>query len=401
MRINRFDYATSLKRRRDEKNKRGGQQRQSSWSSQQRIKISPAFRMYLWVVFIFWFPSFLPTFSSNASSKDRLTLLVGTEGASPSSQSTNQTAAEQQDDEQEHSSSGGTLLAAGESYHYSRFNNETSSLESNPFSFGSVLLYLTTDLTPAHIQFIKYCWPAVLEGSYLLRNANVLVYANPSLDTSDATKDGALKLIEDTFIDNPSLRVYVAHNQSVEEEVGTSYANSLEAMWQASSHHWWWRSGNEHAAPGTDRYDWIIRLHADVLVRNDTFLLDNMKDPYVEGIFNDCTDQTCFNDQRCRKRRIHGDALLFRPGSLREKAFFVPKKRRPKANADMEITREFQTIVGKAADRWIPGTGMHGNVCRIGHRQILKDGANRPPIVHTHDILPTPLRCASLLGAGS
>jgi hypothetical protein len=211
-------------------------------------------------------------------------------------------------------------------------------------------------------------------------------------------------LMRDVFRNNPSLRIYMKPNDATNDyEAGPSYINSLDAMWEATHHGWWWSSGisasNEHA--GMDRYyDWVIRLHPDVLVRNDTFLLQTMKDPSVEGIFNDCVDDAhCRNDQKCRKRRIHGDALLFRPGSLRKKAFFVPRKRRLTANAEMELSREFQTVVAKGADRWIPGTGLHGTVCRVGHRQILKAGAAPPPIVHSHDILPAPPRCATLLGS--
>jgi hypothetical protein len=367
-----------------------------------------AWKLYGLTVFLFWLPSFLPFSNSSSKYKSSGYIVQGDEvsfvrieatattdssNAEDSSMMTNQT-----DNEQDEENGASSI------FQYWRFDNQTiAQIEDRQKYGGNVLLYLTTDMSKEHMRFLTFCWPSVLEHSSLLRHANVLIYAHPPavFQTLQHNRtETLLTLMQDTFRNNPSLRIFIKPQTNV-YEVGPSYADSLSAMWEATHRRWWWKSGNTENvdAPGTDRYDWVIRLHPDVLVRNDTFLLQTMKDPFVEGIFNDCLDKHCHKEQKCRRRRVHGDAILFRPSTLRKKSFFVPRKRRMTANTERELSREFQTVVSKGADRWIPGTGLHGSVCRIGHQQILKIGAMAPPIVHSHNLFPAPPRCESLLGS--
>lgn len=184
---------------------------------------------------------------------------------------------------------------------------------------------------------------------------------------------------ETLFVNNPSLRIYTT-STTTSQEYGP-----LDAMMQGTKRKWWW-SGSQYAAsagPNDDpahAYDWIVRLHPDVLVRNETFFLDAMANLAVEGIFAECLSRA--------NSRIHTDITVFRPGSLRQKlAFFVPKKRLAVAVPEEVAARAFQDIVAHGGERWIPGTSSHLRVCRIGYAQS-NDGT-QSPVIHNHDIVPT------------
>merc|ERR1719195_695260 len=44
-----------------------------------------------------------------------------------------------------------------------------------------VLLFITTHVSPAHIEFLQKCWPAVISNSALLQHANVLIFSGGEL----------------------------------------------------------------------------------------------------------------------------------------------------------------------------------------------------------------------------
>ena len=71
----------------------------------------------------------------------------------------------------------------------------------------------------------------------------------------------------------------------------------------------WWRASGHGWFEG---YDWVVRLNPDVLVRNDTFLLQAMGDDAVHGIFVDCLDRPCPTGRRCEDS-MHSHRLFCLP----------------------------------------------------------------------------------------
>ena len=60
----------------------------------------------------------------------------------------------------------------------------------------------------------------------------------------------------------------------------------------------------------------MVRVNPDVLIRNDTFLLESMANDNISGIFVDCLDKSCLNERICNDRQIHTDFFAIRPSAV-------------------------------------------------------------------------------------
>jgi hypothetical protein len=63
-------------------------------------------------------------------------------------------------------------------------------------------------------------------------------------------------------------------------------------------------------------YDWVVRVNPDVVIRDDTFLLQTMEDDSVSGIFDDCLEKACPAGRKCVDRLIHTDFFAIRPSAI-------------------------------------------------------------------------------------
>lgn len=72
-----------------------------------------------------------------------------------------------------------------------------------------------------------------------------------------------------------------------------------------------------------DAYDWIIRINPDVIIRDERFLLDNMLDKDVDGIFASCYRNNC--TAGCTGNLVHTDFFAVRPRILLPKPVVVHK----------------------------------------------------------------------------
>ena len=224
----------------------------------------------------------------------------------------------------------------------------TGQIKNQPVEF-SVLLYLTTQASAAHLSFLKVHWPKLLEKSRLLRSADVFIFStgNPALNEE----------MKSTFSKNPSCAVQNFENPGLQE--GANLAVS-----------WGIYSGLFKG------YDWIIRLNPDVIIVNDTWISKTLKDDDVDAIFVDCFEKclagNCTNDALL----IHTDFFAVRPrvlkeGSFNSTTFYLI------GNAERVATHEFQNILYRGKHRWLPGVGpMQGN-CRVRGKDS--------PIIHSHD----------------
>jgi hypothetical protein len=82
-----------------------------------------------------------------------------------------------------------------------------------------------------------------------------------------------------------------------------------------------------------DEYDWVIRLNPDVLILDDKWLLEIMRNSSIDGIFQDCT--VCL---------LHTDFFAVRPRAVN--SILVDKSKN--GNAELHAT--------KSALVWICGT---------------------------------------------
>jgi hypothetical protein len=216
-----------------------------------------------------------------------------------------------------------------------------------------VLLFITTHLSSGHVLFLEYCWPLVLKRSKLIRSADVLLFAT-----------GPCRLACQRV-----LRVFDDMNVHIVNYANPGYQDgAILAMDEALKHKWF------HG------YDWVVRVNADVIVRDDTWLLETMSKIEVEGIFVDCDATPCTAKQACANAQIQTDFFVFRPSAIQGNLADLPATR----HAERKATALFQPIIRRGSDRWLPGTEFQGGYCRVA--------GQASPVIHDHAYLATCLQ---------
>mmetsp|Transcript_31132 Transcript_31132/g.65672 ORF Transcript_31132/g.65672 Transcript_31132/m.65672 type:complete len:365 (-) Transcript_31132:87-1181(-) len=228
-------------------------------------------------------------------------------------------------------------------YSISRLNTT----QTNNDNYGRVLLYVTSHMSRQHKMFLKYCWPNILARSALLQEADVAVYLNPG----EGERKEAMDILNNTFADQ-NLKVYL--RAKAEKQAGAK-----TAMYEAITSDFF--SG----------YDWVIRLNPDVIIRDDSFLMQSMADPSVLALLINCSR---------RGTKVHTDFFVIKPDVLSAKAFPLTGE-----NAELSFTRSIQeSVLDNGSHRWIPDTSPKSSRCRAGEGRDFYQS----PIVHEHYLHP-------------
>jgi len=213
-----------------------------------------------------------------------------------------------------------------------------------------MILFITTHLSDNHLRFFRECWPGLLNNSVLLRHADVLLFTS---------EEPPQDIIQDVFHDK---------NVRVERYMNPGYERgAMLAMETATTNDWF------------NGYDWMIRLNPDVLILEDEWLIKNMLDSEVDGIFADCLDHQCF--KWCSQALINSDFFAVRPKHLVPES--IPPENASTApghfkTAEFQVTAMFRNLVRQGRDRWLPGTHMAPD-CRVRG-----PGA---PVLHAHSVV--------------
>lgn len=224
-----------------------------------------------------------------------------------------------------------------------------------------VLLYVTTHVSIQHQWYLRNCWGEVFRHSALLRGSDVMVYANPPV----AERGRALGVLWRAF---PEQQLTV-HLESGNETGSAEDRNNgaMAALWYAIERNLF------------DGYDWIIRLNPDVIVRDDSFLVDSiLHDPAASALLIDCMKHT--KDYRNRTQ-IHTDFFALRRELLGRRI----RINHPNDNPELQFTDYLRGAGGNTPPnikglRWIPGADHEGGDCRAGAGKPL----NMTPITHVH-----------------
>jgi len=163
-----------------------------------------------------------------------------------------------------------------------------------------------------------------------------------------------LQLLKSVFPAQSNVTLYEADNPGYQKGAMLAVDFALERNWFAG-------------------YDWVIRLNADVIIRNDTWFLETMRDDTADGIFVDCMDKRCPARRRCQSAHIHTDFFAVRP-----RAFKVDPSLAGVTNAEVKSTAMFRPIVLAGRDRWVPNTAQRAS-CRVR--------GEKSPVIHDHEYL--------------
>lgn len=183
----------------------------------------------------------------------------------------------------------------------------------------------------------------------LLNTADVVVYLNPK----EEERKEAMNILNNAFRDQ-NLTIHVRDNPGYQE-------GTMAALQDATQEGWF--SG----------YDWVIRVNPDVIIRDDTFMVDVMEnDPNATGLLINCRKTT-----NTRIPKIHTDFFAIKPEVLPSDAFLNPTGR----DAEDSFTNDIrEAILNKGNQRWIPGAASPDTACRAGRKRKMEE----TPIVHFH-----------------
>ena len=307
-----------------------------------------------------------------------------------------------------------------------------------PIDF-SALLFITTHVSDSHIDFLRHCWPLALSRSPLLRHADVLVYA--AVDGNWTTELEHLLpkvLAGSTGGPGDSMHVRVGRNTTSSSPLldnngprssrplTFNYYNNSEAGYQGGA----MGAMREAVAQNWfDSYDWIVRVNPDVLIRNDEWLLQTMRNESTDAIFVDCPIEWVKLDDKgkpaiqygLRKPGdfIHSDFFAVRPRAIPKDAFQpyrlsaghqVPvqlsaagggiklgaqmltkrKKKKEPSSAERQMAEVFKNLVKDGRHAWLPHVKHEGWQCRV-----LGESS---PVIHDHDLAERCEKDGSLSG---
>ena len=163
---------------------------------------------------------------------------------------------------------------------------------------GSVLLFVTTHLTPLHLRFLETCWPSATRASPFIQSADVLVFVTGELD------DAKRRVLDIAF--PPWTNRSIIHTTLPNAGYNRG---AMDALAQADAHGWF------------SNYDWVVRLNADVIIRDDRFLSAIVARHDVDAVFVDC-----YAGQQPDKVHIQTDFIMFRPNKVLHGGAFVSPK---------------------------------------------------------------------------
>jgi hypothetical protein len=144
-----------------------------------------------------------------------------------------------------------------------------------------IAIYMTTHQDDKHLSFLSRCWVKASHTLRLLSNADLIYYAG------GATED----------IPYPLLSTMGFRSIIVYPHVNSSYQQGAKrAMVDPYFHPHWFQS-----------YDWIIKLNPDVLIRNDTWLIEQMLNTTAQAI------AIRVQSHGVNLNGFHSDFVAFRP----------------------------------------------------------------------------------------
>jgi len=197
-----------------------------------------------------------------------------------------------------------------------------------------VLVYITTHMSPSHIDYFTNCWEYMVATVPLFHNADFMIHTTENLD--------------------PVLLKRIFPSQKVTEMVMPKIAKqqgAIKALTDGFTNKWF------------KDYNWLIRVNPDVLMTNDTWISTQMRNNQVDGVFVNCLADLCESNCVTSNQRAMTDFFAVRPSAI-EETIHNPFEQ---SKAEHHFTATIQHILGTGRDRWM--TKLLGadlkNQCRV------------------------------------
>lgn len=258
-----------------------------------------------------------------------------------------------------------------------------------------ILIYMTTHLSDRQVRFFP-CWEAARRRFHFLRTADLFLF------TSKEPRKKVASTLKRVF-GHYTLHVETPNQTALDQmKDGARQLGAIQAMlspFETKHRHWF--SG----------YDWVIRLNPDVLIRDDRWLLQALKNPNIGAIVHNCwyyvEDQAKIstNLSEGTAYKFNTDFAAFRPLALEPWAF-LNTTINPRDNAELHFTRGlhwsglrvgnevmlspdiFAATNGSLKITYMPDIDQDGDKCRVLGK--------KSPVIHHHEIAK---HCPNYFGA--
>lgn len=217
-----------------------------------------------------------------------------------------------------------------------------------------VLVYITTHMPDGHVNHFRNCWPRAMQRSRLLNSSDVAVFWTQMKKHNSTQLNERMKILHETFQDQ-NLKIYNFTNDGYHE-------GAMAALSEASRHHYF------------DGYDWVIRLNPDVIIRDDSWMIDTMiNDIDAKLLYVDCRKET--KDGK-KNLAIHTDFFVLKVRDLPGNIF---ANLEIALGAEGSFTKKMESIISNKQHRHVPGARPEvDGFCRA-------DYLPGSPVVHTHE----------------
>jgi len=204
------------------------------------------------------------------------------------------------------------------SYYFHNLNIALSAATADnytPLLVPRILLFITTHINKGHMKALQQCWPYIVQNSNLVAMSDIFIF---STNTNQNERKIMLSTIDKLFLPANDMYTQTYNKQYrnvtflAHENLGYQEGANL-ALKEAAIHPDWFTG-----------YDWIVRINPDVLIYNDTWILDVMiHDSNAESILVDCLGGM-----------VQTDFMAFRPESFPQE-HYANMRRHPTYGAKM------------------------------------------------------------------
>ena len=203
-----------------------------------------------------------------------------------------------------------------------------------------LLIYMTTHLPDSHTAFLP-CWKDAVERLTIFKYADLMIY------TSTIPTREQLEFL-------PFSNVVIKHYSNPGYHEGAVQAMVDPFLDNVTS---WF-----------DDYDWVIRVNMDVLIREDTWLIQTMLNPNIDLIVMDCW---------AHGSPVHfqTDFFAFRPSAVDRELLLQTDR----GHAETHFTAAFRHMYDAGRSTFIPGAKNEIEAhCRIA--------GVHSPVLHVHEL---------------
>ena len=254
-------------------------------------------------------------------------------------------------------------------------SDDSDDAKKQQWSDVKLAIYMTTHLSQVHLSFLP-CWYDAVQRLEIFRYADLILYTPSTLDP----------VSPDVLQQLP----FPSHNIIIKYYNNTGYQNgAIQAMIDP----FLMENNNQDQMSWFDNYDWVIRLNPDVLIRNDTWLIQTMMNRSIDAIFHDCHNRILYPSQDHPSTlpkpipKFHTDFTAFRPSAIQRDlvlstpvATYKVHQNRSISNAEQHLTKALWNIY--QSERFVYVQGGENSVpgrCRI-------EGIHSP-ILHVHELV--------------